>query len=223
MAGYSGVDFIDFAELEVYGDIAPSGTLTATPGTVATGDTTTLTASFTDPEGDAIPSYAWDFDGNGTVDQTTSTASTTFAYATAGTQHPIVTATDARGAKGTATTAVTVTVATRTPVVGKLPKSGRHGKVAVKVTCITRCKLTATMTMSRALERKLHLKSRTAGRLSRSLTTTSARKITLRVSQRVSRAARRRHVKTLKLTLSVTARTADGKRAHRSGTVRVRL
>ena len=51
------------------------------------GDTVTFNAAFTDPDGDTINKYQWDFDGNGTVDKTTAGSSTTFAYPAAGTFH----------------------------------------------------------------------------------------------------------------------------------------
>ena len=68
--------FIDLAELEVYGappNVEPSGTLTATPAAIDAGTTqVSLQASFTDPDS-KITGYRWDFDGDGTVDQTTTT------------------------------------------------------------------------------------------------------------------------------------------------------
>ena len=46
----------------------------------------TFTRGFTDPDS-AITGYDWDFDGNGTVDRTTTTPTTDFAYADAGRLH----------------------------------------------------------------------------------------------------------------------------------------
>ena len=183
--GDSGVDFIDFSEIEVYGGSALTGTLTATPPASTVGDTVTFNAAFTDPDGDTINKYQWDFDGNGTVDRTTAGSSTTFAYPAAGTFHPTVTASDTRGVKGAAATTETVSPkgtpppAKHKPKIGKLPKTGKHGKVKFKVTCQSPCKLVATETMSKALKRKLHLSSRTAAKLSRTLKARkSARTIT---------------------------------------------
>jgi extracellular elastinolytic metalloproteinase len=224
----SGVDFIDFSEIEVYGTQPPTGTLTATPSTTTAGSPVTLSASFTDADGDAITGYGWDFDGNGSVDQTTSSPSTSFTYAKAGTFHPKVTATDARGGAGSASTTVTVNPGPVPPEVkpklGKLPKSGKHGKVVVKVTCRTACKVTGSLKMSRKLEKQLKLKSLTAGSFKRSFAgRTAARKVTIAVSKKVARAARKHHVKTLTLKLSVTAVTPHGKKAHGARTVKIRL
>ena len=173
---------------------------------------------------------SWDFDGNGTVDQTTAGPSTTFAYPAAGTFHPTVTASDTRGVTGAASTTETVSPkgtpppTKHKPKIGKLPKTGKHGKVKFKVTCQSRCKLVATETMSKALKRKLHLSSRTAAKLSRTLEARkSARTITLSVSKKVRRAAKAHHVKTLKLKLSVSAKTTGLKAAKKSRTVMVRL
>jgi extracellular elastinolytic metalloproteinase len=228
--GDSGVDFIDFSEIEVYGGSALTGTLTATPPASTVGQTVTFNAAFTDPDGDTINNYRWDFDGNGTVDQTTAGSSTTFAYPAAGTFHPTVTASDTRGVTGSAATTETVTGTTpppkkHKPKIGKLPRTGKHGKVSFKVTCQSRCKLVAVETMSKALKRKLHLDSRTAAKLSRTLKARkSARKITLTVSKKVRRAAKRHHVKTLRVKLSVSAKTTGLKtvRKHRN-VVKVRL
>jgi hypothetical protein len=228
--GDSGVDFIDFSEIEVYGGSALTGTLTATPPASTVGDTVTFNAAFTDPDGDTINKYQWDFDGNGTVDRTTAGSSTTFAYPAAGTFHPTVTASDTRGVKGAASTTETVSPkgtpppTKHKPKIGKLPKTGKHGKVKFKVTCQSRCKLVATETMSKALKRKLHLSSRTAAKLSRTLKARkSARTITLTVSKKVRNAAKAHHVKTLKLKLSVSAKTTGLKAAKKSRTVKVRL
>ena len=178
---------------------ALTGTLTATPPRVHGGRHGDVQRARS-PIPTETPStgYEWDFDGNGTVDQTTAGSSTTFAYPAAGTFHPTVTASDTRGVTGTAATTETVSPkgspppTKHRPKIGKLPKTGKHGKVTFKVTCQSRCKLAAIETMSKALKRKLHLNSRTAAKLSRTLEAReSARKITLTVSTKVRRAARR--------------------------------
>jgi PKD repeat protein len=228
--GDSGVDFIDFTELEVYGGSALTGSLTATPPASTVGDTVTFNAAFTDPDGDTINQYRWDFDSNGTVDQTTTGASTTFAYPAAGTFHPTVTASDTRGVTGTATATETVSPkgtpppVKHRPKIGKLPKTGKNGKVSFRVTCQSRCTLVATETMSKALKRRLHVSSRRAAKLSRTLKArTSARRITLTVSKSVRRAAKRHHVNTLTVKLSVSAKTSGLKAAKQSRTVKVHL
>jgi hypothetical protein len=224
--GESGADFIDFSEVAVYGTQVPAGTLTATPAAVAAGDAVTLAAGFSDADGDAIASFGWDFDGNGSVDATTTTASTTHAYPAVGTFHPAVTVTDARGGAGSATTTVTVSAKPKSeskPKIGKLPARGKRGKLAFKVRCRTRCTVTASLKMSKALRRQLGLGSRTAARYKHTFKGRSkARTVTLRLAKKVTRAARREHVNVLRLRLSATARTPGGKRAHKTRTVRVR-
>jgi len=60
-----------------------------------------------DPDG-RITEYRWDFDGDGTIDRTTSTETVTYAYAEAGSYTPELTAVDDDGATGTDTTTVSV-------------------------------------------------------------------------------------------------------------------
>ena len=93
------------------------------------------------------------------------------------------------------------------------------------MTCQSRCKLVATETMSKALKRKLHLSSRTAAKLSRTLKAPTEKRggdHAQRV-RKVRRAAKAHHVKTLKLKLSVSAKTTGLKAAKKSRTVKVRL
>jgi hypothetical protein len=82
----SGTDFIDFSEFIVLGgpaNVLPSGTLTPSPASVDAGTPVTFTAAFTDPDS-AISGYDWDFDNNGTVDQTTAGPTVSHAYGTPG-------------------------------------------------------------------------------------------------------------------------------------------
>jgi predicted outer membrane repeat protein len=55
-----------------------------------------------------VSSVKWDFDGNGTVDQTTTTLTTQYTYATAGSFPAKVTVVDQDGGQASATTTVTV-------------------------------------------------------------------------------------------------------------------
>lgn len=72
----------------------------------------TLSASVSDPQGAAVQSYAWDPDGNGTFDGTTSTNSFAYTYGMGGTYYPRVriTMADGRTADDVKTVAVTSTV-----------------------------------------------------------------------------------------------------------------
>jgi hypothetical protein len=60
---------------------------------VQLGETVTLTATVTPTGNVGTLSYGWDVDGNGTVDQTTATNTTTTSYATVGAKAPKVTVT----------------------------------------------------------------------------------------------------------------------------------
>lgn len=66
----------------------------------ATGDApleTTLSCQAHDPEGGAL-TYAWDLDGDGTVDQTSDTGTLAHTYSDPGTYHPTCAVTDNQGA-----------------------------------------------------------------------------------------------------------------------------
>ena len=108
----SGTDFIDLSEFEVLGGLPntlPSGSLAADKTSVLAGETVAFDASsFTDPDS-KIVGYDWDFDGDGTVDRTTTQPKTSYAYPAAGSFVASVAAKDFRGGAGKASTAVTVT------------------------------------------------------------------------------------------------------------------
>jgi subtilisin family serine protease len=85
----------------------PTAALTASPTTVAPGETVTLDATAsTDNVG--ITEYHWDFDGDGSVDQTTTDATTSTTYTTDDEYQPSVTVVDAAGNSATTTTQLTV-------------------------------------------------------------------------------------------------------------------
>ena len=68
----------------------------------------TLTCTAHDPDGSVV-SYQWDFDGDGTADQTTTDGSVTYTYSEAGTYQAKVTVVDGEGAE-TSSNPVTITV-----------------------------------------------------------------------------------------------------------------
>jgi PKD repeat protein len=74
----------------------------------------TFAASATDPDGQVVE-YRWDFDADGTLDQTTTGGTATHTYSGAGTFQPQVTAVDNEGLTGQATTTITVSVCRATP------------------------------------------------------------------------------------------------------------
>jgi|GEM_PF-852218 len=91
----------------------PTASFTATPNPVTSGQSVTLNASgSTDPDG-TIAKYEWDYDGNGTYDASTTIASTTKVFATAGNFNVGLRVTDNNG--GTATTSKALTVSNRAP------------------------------------------------------------------------------------------------------------
>jgi hypothetical protein len=223
--GCSGTDFIDMTEFEVIGgkpNVLPKGTLSVSPSPATVGEPATFTARFTDPDS-AIASYAWDFDGNGTTDRTTTTGTTVFAYAAKGTFTPKVTANDFRGGGTTAVRSITVTAAPplfpRIPKV-QIPRTGRHGSIAIPVTCFARCTINAKLVISRKLERKLGLHSRTLVR--RTAHTSSERTVRLKLSKRVRRAMRREGLRSIKGVVTVRATYTDGRRRLTHKTVRIR-
>jgi hypothetical protein len=223
--GCSGTDFIDMTEFEVLGgkpNVLPKGTLSVSPSPATVGEPATFAARFTDPDS-AIASYAWDFDGNGTTDRTTTTATTTFAYAATGTFAPKVTANDFRGGGTTAASSIRVNEAPspfpRIPTV-EIPRTGRNGSIAIPVTCFARCTINAKLVISRKLERKLGLHSRTLTR--RTAHTSSERTVRLKLSKRVRRAMRREGLKSIKGVVTVRATYTDGRRRLTHRTVRIR-
>ncbi|HBG46065.1 MAG TPA: hypothetical protein DDW94_03655 [Deltaproteobacteria bacterium] len=76
---------------------------------VQNGSTVSITfdVQASDPNG-VIVQFAWDFDGNGTVDAVTSTAPALYTYSSSGTYSPVVTVTDDQGGIASAATTVTV-------------------------------------------------------------------------------------------------------------------
>ena len=245
----SGNDFVDFTELEVVGgppNTAPHGTLDASVRSVAVGAPVTFTARFTDDDS-AITGYDWDFDGNGTVDRSTAGPTTSFAYPAAGTYTAKVMAKDFRGGAGTATSPSIAgdqgpaggggggqppggggggqapggggaAPATRPTL--SVPASGSNGRYSFTLTCATSCRATATMTVSRALARRLHLDRRTVGSLSRTFTGRRTLRITL--SRSLRNAARKAKLERITASITVNATSAGGS-TKRTRTVTIRL
>ena len=87
---------------------APEADLNASPQDATVGETVTFDASnSTDDDGD-IAEYRWDFDGDGTVDRTTQSATTEESYGSAGEYTATVTVVDSEGRTGTASATVSV-------------------------------------------------------------------------------------------------------------------
>ncbi|HEX5618487.1 MAG TPA: M36 family metallopeptidase, partial [Solirubrobacteraceae bacterium] len=221
--GDSGQNFIDFSEFEVFGgprNTLPSGSLQANATTVNPGQTVQFIASFSDPDS-KITGYRWDFDGNGTVEQTTTTPTASFAYPRSGDFTARVSATDFRGGAGTATRTIHVTTA---PVVSTLPSRGSHGRLRFRVSCDLSCTTTAKLTVTKKLAKQLGLKNkRTVGSLRRTLPAGSSTRLTINLTKKAKRALKRHGRKNVKVTVTVTVRYADGRRDTAKRKVTIRL
>jgi hypothetical protein len=231
-AGTSGARFIDFSELTVYGrpaNVLPTGSLGAAPATTAVGRPVALDASsFADPDS-AITGYAWDLDGDGAPDRTTATPTTAVVFATPGRHAVSVAVADFRGGAGVASATVLVTPGPVGPASGRarpslvLPRTAGRGRVRMTVTCRDPCRLSATLTVSAALRRRHGLATRTVGRLA-PRTIRGRRTITVTLSSAALRRLRARHVRSLTVTLRVTAAVSgNGPRRTVSRTVKIAL
>ncbi|HEX2103200.1 MAG TPA: PKD domain-containing protein [Solirubrobacteraceae bacterium] len=80
-----------------------------------------------DPDG-SIVSYAWDFDGNGTLDETSATATTAHAYPTAGTFTVRLRVTDNRGNTHDATRSIAVRSRVPTATIAPTPATVSKGQ-----------------------------------------------------------------------------------------------
>ncbi|HET7529905.1 MAG TPA: M36 family metallopeptidase [Mycobacteriales bacterium] len=208
--GSSGADFIDMSELEVLGgppNVLPSGSLTATPGRVVIGKPILFDASsFEDPDS-AITGYAWDFDGNGSVDRTTTSPTTSFTFGRVGTFTSKVTAEDFVGGGTSATSTVTVTLPAAPRIT--IAASGTRGRLPITLTCTSACQLTATATIARTLRTKLGLSSATVGRLSSVLLSPGRATFRLALTSAVLAAMKKHHVSTLTVTVAAVAKDAN--------------
>lgn len=118
---------------------------TATPisGTAPiVGVSISFSVTVTDPS--KVQSVTWDFDGDGTVDQTTNALTTQFAYAAAGTFTAMVTVIDADGGEASSTTTVTVQSAAQViesaiTLVQQLPlNEGQQTSLTAKLNAVSR-------------------------------------------------------------------------------------
>jgi Zn-dependent metalloprotease len=231
----SGSLFIDFSELEILGtppNALPTGSLTASPNRAAPNQAVTLSASFTDADS-RIVGYDWDFDRNGTVDQTTVGASATTSYATAGTYTPKVFAKDFRGGAGVAETTVDVAQAPpggqqpppggeQSPVV-TLSRRGSNGRVRFTVACDSACAGRARLVVSGNDAKRLKLRgTRLSGSTRFAMITAGTRRFSVRVSARVRRAMRRARVRRITTRLTVTVTDAERQTRTAKTTARIR-
>ena len=106
----AGNEHTDTATVEVVEgseDAKPSAHLDASPASASVGETVAFDASGSSDD-DGIDRYEWDFDGDGSVDHTTTGATTETSYESAGEYTATVTVVDTTGQTDTATKTVTV-------------------------------------------------------------------------------------------------------------------
>lgn len=111
--GYWGDYLVDYGWM--IDDVSVSGigqspvilSFAATPSSGSAPLTVNFVCQASDPDG-SISEFRWDFDGNGTVDQTTATGEATYRYSVSGTFNATCTVVDNVGALTTAAAAVTV-------------------------------------------------------------------------------------------------------------------
>ena len=88
--------------------IAPNAALSVSASTVQTGEQVTFDASGSTDADTGISEYRWDFHGDGTVDETSQSATVTHTYSNASEYDATVTVEDGNGNTGEATVTVTV-------------------------------------------------------------------------------------------------------------------
>jgi YD repeat-containing protein len=93
------------------GNQAPAAAFSWTPSAVNLGSPATFDGSASADSDGSIASYAWDFDGDGTYDVTTASATTSRTFTTAGTRTVTLRVTDNEGKSGTLGKSVTVRAA----------------------------------------------------------------------------------------------------------------
>ena len=173
-----------------------------------------------------ITGYDWDFDGNGTVDQTTADTPTTTSLRDGRALTAEGGAKDFRGGAGTATTTVDVAQPPpggQQPPVLTLSKRGSKGRVRFSVTCDSACAGRAGLTVSRKVAKRLKLRgSRRVGSKVFAMTTAGTKKFSVRLSARTRRAMRRAKVKRISVRLAVTVTDAERQTRTARATVTIR-
>jgi hypothetical protein len=220
----AGSVFVDFTELEVLGgppNVLPTGHLAATPLTVKKGGTVHFDASsFTDPDS-KITGYAWDFDGNGTTDRTTTSPTTSFTYNRAGTFVARVTAKDFVGGGTTASKKIVVTLPAKPTLT--VAASGSRGRLKISFSCTSACHLLAVGKVTRAVRKADQLPSRTVGSKRASLSAAGKKSVRFSLNPATLKALRRHHHHGLRLTVKTTVTDANGQRTAVTRHVRIRI
>jgi len=98
----------------IVGNQKPTVTLSATSSSGNAPLTVDFTATANDPDG-IVVSYDWDFNGDGSVDLSSTNNLATYTFTSAGTYKTTVTVTDDQGATATASVTITVNSYSNTP------------------------------------------------------------------------------------------------------------
>jgi F5/8 type C domain/PKD domain len=167
---------IDLRELQVLGK-GPNqpprdGSVTLDVDRVQPKALVRLTASFTDTDS-SIVHYLWDFDGDNAWDQATLGPRVSHVWSGSGTYQVSVGARDFRGALGVASRSVRVAaigapvepILDRKPILAFDPADGPS--VPFRVRCSLQCRVTGDLTITRALARRLGLRSRRVARINK--------------------------------------------------------
>jgi hypothetical protein len=106
---------------------------------------------------------------------------------------------------------------------GSIATSRTRGRATFTVGCSLACQATATMTVSRAIQRRLHLRSTRLVRVTRRLTAAGRRTFALSIGSTTLRRIRARGVRTLTTTVTVSIRDNRGQTRTLRRAVRVRI
>jgi hypothetical protein len=103
-----------------------------------------------------------------------------------------------------------------------LPSTGSKSSTKFKVTCDSPCSGSAKLTISKKVAKQLGLRSRTVGTLKVRLTAKGTKTFTIKLSAAAKRAMKRKGVKRIATTLTVTVTDAERQRASPHRITRIR-
>jgi hypothetical protein len=104
----------------------------------------------------------------------------------------------------------------------KLGKAGK-GRIAITITCASACTAKGGLKVGKALRRKLHVKSATLGTGTLVLKAAGTKTLTIKVTRKAAKAARRRRVRSLKPMLSVSVQDDAGNAATLKKAIKLKL
>jgi extracellular elastinolytic metalloproteinase len=184
-------------------DQAPTGSMSATPANVAPGANVHFDAGAIQDVDGVVREYRWDFDGNGSVDRTTTTPTTDFAYSAAGNFAAAVTAVDDGGNTVRPTTNVAV-VAPLSSTLGESSVSLGRIVVANKVTVDRRGRFGVRVTFAQgARSGKAKLLVFRKGKRIGSATATVKKGLSVRFKVKLTKAGLRALKKATKFNVSI--------------------